>query len=176
MTKTNCNTQRMSVVTSSLMGIIFGSAIIYMITRIVSLNRRVMFMEKHIVNKADDDVVEALSSRVDSVQNMMTGGLAAKVIEDVLEGLIVNVSNPKEGEVIKPKVTLTEIMAPEIMAPVCGVVDDGSPEPVPPPVIDVKVVEEMPAPDQNVIVKTSPIIDVDDDGLHLNIKVEKEDV
>ena len=49
MTKvSSCNTQRMSVVTSSLMGIIFGSAIVYIVSRLVAAQRRIARLEQHI--------------------------------------------------------------------------------------------------------------------------------
>jgi hypothetical protein len=187
MTKVNCNTQRMSVVTSSLMGIIFGSAIIYLITRIVSVNRRVMFLEKHIVNKPDDDVVQALSSRIDSIQTFTQNTLSS-----LASGI---------GEVINEEEVVASVVVPTVqpnpvVMPVCTVVADASPVRVPQPVSDVKVVEELPEPDQNTslsgekqvvealpepdqnttftVSKVYPILDVDDDVVHLNIKVEGE--
>lgn len=67
MVKASCNTQKMNVVTSSLMGIIFGSAIVYIMSRIVSAQRRITFLEQHIIRKADDDVVSKLSDRIETM-------------------------------------------------------------------------------------------------------------
>lgn len=79
MTKITCNTQRMSVVTSSLMGIIFGCAIVYIVTRLVAVQRRVSYLEEHIVKKADEELVDILSSKIQTIQTStqtMLSGLA----------------------------------------------------------------------------------------------------
>lgn len=69
----------MSVVTSSLMGIIFGCAIVYMVTRLVAVQRRVSYLEEHIVKKADEELVDILSSKIQTMQTStqtMLSGLA----------------------------------------------------------------------------------------------------
>lgn len=69
----------MSVVTSSLMGIIFGCAIVYIVTRLVAVQRRVSYLEEHIVKKADEELVDILSSKIQTIQTStqtMLSGLA----------------------------------------------------------------------------------------------------
>jgi len=82
MSKVVCNTQRISVITSSLMGVIFGGAIVYILTKLVATQRRVAFLETHVARKADESTLSALSAKVDEMK-ATTG--------DVLSGLAVQV-------------------------------------------------------------------------------------
>jgi hypothetical protein len=142
MGKISCNTQRLSVVTSSLMGIIFGCAIIYIITRMVAIQRRLMYLETHIVKKADDDMMETLSSRVDSIQSCtqnMLSGMSNAI------GEVIGYDNHGEERVVEERVVEERVGQ---MIPSCYTVDDGSRPPVQPP-RDSKLMEDMPSPDQN---------------------------
>jgi hypothetical protein len=86
MSKVSCNTHRMSIVTSSLMGIIFGSAIVYILSRMVAANRRIACLEQHVTKKADEEVVDGLTAKVASVElatSKVLSGLSAR-LDDVI--------------------------------------------------------------------------------------------
>jgi hypothetical protein len=76
----------MSIVTSSLMGIIFGSAIVYILSRMVAANRRIACLEQHVTKKADEEVVDGLTAKVASVElatSKVLSGLSAR-LDDVI--------------------------------------------------------------------------------------------
>lgn len=62
--KVTCNTQRMSVITSSLMGIIFGSAIVYIMSKMVAAQRRIALLEVHMARKADTSCVDTMRAKL----------------------------------------------------------------------------------------------------------------
>ena len=70
------NVRSTQAVMSGLMGIVFGCSIVYIISRLIATQRRVAALEQHITRKADDDIVIALQTRINSmcndVQNMAT--------------------------------------------------------------------------------------------------------
>ena len=59
--------------TSSLMGIIFGCAIVYIITRLVAVQRRVCHLERHVVKKADEELLDTLSTKIQDTQTLVSG-------------------------------------------------------------------------------------------------------
>ena len=67
MSKVSCNTHRMSIVTSSLMGIIFGSAIVYILSRMVAANRRIATCT------ASADHAEGMAARREKRKPRFTG-------------------------------------------------------------------------------------------------------
>jgi hypothetical protein len=50
------------------MGIIFGSAIVYIVSRLVAAQRRIACLEQHVTKKADEELVDGLSAKITSVQ------------------------------------------------------------------------------------------------------------
>ena len=155
-----CSTQRFSVVTNSLMGIIFGCAIIYIITRMVAMHRRLMYLETHIVKKADDDTMETLASRVDLMQQhtekILTG--LTQEVQNVMMADIKNDHVPTQPQPVhqdEPSCSVVEGPSCSVVeGPSCSVVEGGvvdqHDEETPPPAIikDSKFVEDLPIPDQ----------------------------
>ena len=121
MAKVTCNTQRMSIVTNSIMGIIFGSAIVYIVTRLVAAQRRIASLEQHITKKADEDVVDGMTAKINSIQtNTQTvlSELASK-LDNAIEPAMVEPVLPERTHprVESPERTLPRVESPERTLP-----------------------------------------------------------
>ena len=56
-------------VMSSLMGIVFGCTIVYIISRIITVQRQLHAMEYHIHRKSDEDALAHVNSKIDAVRH-----------------------------------------------------------------------------------------------------------
>ena len=131
MAKVTCNTQRMSIVTNSIMGIIFGSAIVYIVTRLVAAQRRIASLEQHITKKADEDVVDGMTAKINSIQtNTQTvlSELASK-LDNAIEPAMVE---PVLPERTHPRVESPERAHPRVESPERALPRVESPERTPP--------------------------------------------
>ena len=105
----------MSIVTNSIMGIIFGSAIVYIVTRLVAAQRRIASLEQHITKKADEDVVDGMTAKINSIQtNTQTvlSELASK-LDNAIEPAMVEPVLPEHPQVESPERAHPRVELPE---------------------------------------------------------------
>lgn len=123
------------------MGIIFGTAIVYVMSKLVAAQRRICFLEDHMTRKADKEELEVVRGRVVDIETN-TDTFLNSFSSDIKE-LVVSLCaapEPEPGQAVLPPCTKTDYIF--------------VPPPRLPPTPPVDVQEEEEAVEEEVVVET----------------------
>lgn len=87
------STQKLNAISSGLMGIFFGTAIVYVISRLIAVQRRVSTLEQHMTRKVEEDAFASLVTRMDEVSTAFTT-ISSDVKRILTETTTVEISPP----------------------------------------------------------------------------------